>query len=58
MKELTNYRDYMVGHRDKKERIVFPQGWIELQNKTAKLIPIKKLIQDVHNYFSMIEYEM
>lgn len=49
--KLKNFRDVMVGHRDKKETIKSPQGWVELQESTSKLIPIKKLIKDVDDYF-------
>ena len=47
---LKDFRDVMVGHRDKKGKIEFPKGWIELQESTNKLIPIKQLIKDVCEY--------
>ena len=51
LKELKNFRDVMVGHRDKKMLCKFPNDWINLQEKTQKLIPIKDIIRDVDNYF-------
>lgn len=54
LKELDYFRNVMVGHRDKKEEINFPQGWIELQEKTAKLIPIKQLIKDIDKYYQEV----
>ena len=51
LKELKKFRDLMVGHRDNKEKINFPEGWIELQETTAKLIPIQQLIDDVDKYY-------
>ncbi len=56
LKELKNFRDIMVGHRDRREKIAFPQGWFELQEKNSKLIPIKKLIKDVDDYFHSLKY--
>ena len=54
IKDLENFRDVMVGHRDKKEKLCFPNGWIELQEKIAKLIPIQKLIGDVDAYYQEV----
>ena len=54
LEELKNFRDVMAGHRDKKEKIEFPKGWVELQEKTAKLIPIKQPIKDVDNYYKEV----
>jgi len=54
LKELKNFRDVIVGHRDKKERINFPQDWVELQESTSKLIPIKQLIKDVDKYYQEV----
>ncbi|MDP1729474.1 MAG: hypothetical protein Q8L27_04695 [archaeon] len=54
LEELKNFRNVMVGHRDKKELINFPQGWIELQEKTAKLIPIRQLLKDVDTYYQEV----
>lgn len=54
LKELKNFRDVMVGHRDKKEKIDFPQGWWDLQENTAKSIPIKQLIKDVDEYYQEV----
>jgi hypothetical protein len=55
LEELKTFRDIMVGHRDKKEIIKFPAGWIELQEKTAKLIPIQQLIKDVDKYYQEVK---
>jgi len=55
LEELKNFRDIMVGHRDKKGKIEFPNGWIELQEKTAKSIPIKQLIKDVDGYYQEVK---
>ncbi len=54
LEELKNFRNVMVGHRDKKGILNFPQGWVELQEKTAKLIPIKQLIKDVGTYYQEV----
>jgi len=54
LKELKNFRDIMVGHRDKKEKIKFPQGWGELQESTNKSIPIKQLTKDVDEYYKEV----
>ena len=54
LKELKNFRDVMVGHRDRKEKINFPKGWFELQESTNKLIPIKQLIKDVDAYYQEV----
>jgi len=51
---LKKFRDVMAGHRDKKEKINFPQGWFELQENTAKSIPIKQLIKDVDEYYKEV----
>ena len=58
LEELKNFRDVMAGHRDKKEKIEFPKGWVELQENTAKLIPIKQLITDVDNYYKEVMKRM
>jgi hypothetical protein len=52
--ELKNFRNVIVGHRDKNGDIEFPTGWIELQEKIAKLIPIKQLIKDVDEYYQEV----
>ncbi|MFH1248522.1 MAG: hypothetical protein V1660_00025 [archaeon] len=54
LKELKSFRDVMVGHRDKKGKIEFPDGWVNLQEETAKLIPIKKLIKDIDEYYNEV----
>jgi hypothetical protein len=53
-KELKKFRNGMPGHRDKEEKINFPQDWIELQEHTAKLIPIDKLIIDIDVYYKKV----
>ena len=50
LKELKKFRNFMVGHRDKKEKIDFPNGWLEFQEKINKLIPLNILIKDVDEY--------
>jgi hypothetical protein len=55
LKELKDFRDIMVGHRDKKGKLNFPNEWIELQEKTAKLIPIKQLIKDIDEYYKEVK---
>lgn len=54
LKELKNFRDIMVGHRDAKKKIKFPEGWIDLQEYNSKLIPVKKLIKDVNDYYQKV----
>ncbi len=54
LKELKNFRDMMVGHRDKRGKIKFPEGWIDLQEQNSKSVPIKKLIKDVDNYYKEV----
>ena len=54
LKDLRNFRDVMVGHRDKKEKISFPLGWFELQESTAKLIPINQLVKEVDDYYQEV----
>lgn len=54
LKKLKNFRDIMVGHRDAKEKSKFPEGWINLQEQNNKLIPIKKLIKDVDDYYKEV----
>ena len=54
LEDLENFRDVMVGHRDAKEKVLFPEEWIELQEKTTNLIPIKKLIQDINTCYGLI----
>jgi len=54
LKGLKKFRNVMAGHRDNKEKINFPEGWIELQETTAKLIPIQQLINDVDRYYGEI----
>ena len=52
--ELEKFRDVMVGHRDRKEKVKFPDGWIVIQEKTAKSIPIATLIKDVNAYYQEV----
>jgi hypothetical protein len=54
LKILKNFRNVMVAHRDKREEIEFPKGWFELQEKTAKLIPIKQLIKEIDKYYQEV----
>ena len=54
LKELKHFRDVMAGHRDGKEKVEFPHGWVELQENTAKLIPIKQLIKDIDEYYKEV----
>ena len=54
LKELKNFRDVMVGHRDKKRESKFPEGWMMLQEEIQKLIPVKKLIKDINDYFQSL----
>lgn len=54
LKELRDFRNQMTGHRDDNERINFPEGWIKLQEDTAKLIPIKQLIKDIDNFYKEV----
>ncbi len=49
--DLEYFRNIMLGHRDRKEKIDFPEGWIELQEKIAKSIPIQKIIKDIDTYY-------
>lgn len=51
---LKKFRDVAVGHRDKNEKLEFPKCWVELQQNTAKLIPIKQLIKDVDEYYQKV----
>ena len=57
--KLKNFRDVMVGHRDRKGKIQFPEDWIKLQEGMANLISIDKLIKDVDVYYCevMSRYE-
>jgi hypothetical protein len=52
--ELKEFRNVMAAHRDKNGDINFPQDWIMLQEKTAKLIPIDKLIKDIDAYYNVV----
>jgi hypothetical protein len=52
LKKLKDFRNVMAAHRDKNGEINFPQDWIILQEKTAKLIPIDKLIKNIDVYYT------
>ena len=52
--ELKKFRNVMAAHRDNRENINFPQDWVELQENTAKSIPIKQLIEDIENYYKEV----
>ena len=54
LKELKSFRNQITGHRDKDEKINFPNDWIELQEKINKLIPIDKIIKDVNAYYQEV----
>ena len=58
--QLEKFRDLMIGHRDRKEKVKFPVEWIALQEKIAKLIPIAALIKDVDSYYQEVirKYEI
>lgn len=49
--KLKSFRDLIVGHRDHRERVKFPEGWIMEQEKISKIISIKKLINDVDRIY-------
>jgi len=49
--DLEKFRNNMPAHRNLEGKYKFPEDWIELQEKTSKLIPIKKLIKDIDVYF-------
>jgi len=55
LKELENFRDIMVAHRDVKEKSNFPEGWLRLLQHISKLIPIKTLVKDVDDYFNQLQ---
>ena len=54
LKELKSFRNQITGHRDKDEKINFPNDWIELQEKINKLIPIEKILKDVNAYYQEV----
>lgn len=54
LKELENFRNKVVGHRDFKESFNSPQDWLEAHRKITKIIPIPKLIKEVDEYFKEV----
>jgi len=54
LKELENFRNIMVGHRDAKEKYSSFEDWIKLQQDISKLIPIEKLVKDIDLYYQEI----
>ena len=54
LKELKDFRNKMVAHRDMKEELSFPEDWLKAQEDINKIIPIQKLIEDVNEYYEKI----
>ena len=54
LKDLEDFRNVMVGHRDVKENYSFFEDWIGLQEKISKLIPREKLVKDVDFYYQEV----
>ncbi len=54
LKELKIFRDKVVGHRDSKEFHKSPEDWIKSNQEINKIIPIPKLIKDVHEYMESV----
>jgi len=54
---LETFRNNMPAHRNLHGKYKFPEDWRELQEKTNKLIPIKKLIKDVNDYFHCLGFK-
>ncbi len=52
--ELKDFRDVMVAHRDRKEKLKFPDDWHDLQRKIATSIPIVTLVKDVNDYYQEV----
>jgi len=51
LKELRDFRDKSIGHKDAKEYYKSPEDWIKAQEEINKIIPIQKLIKDVNEYY-------
>jgi len=54
LKDLEDFRNVMVGHRDVKENYSFFEDWMGLQEKISKLIPKEKLVRDVDFYYQEV----
>jgi len=54
LKELKRFRNIMVGHRDFKEKVKFPDGWVIEQEKMARILPVARLMEDIDNIYTEI----
>lgn len=53
--KLHELRNKFIAHRDKKEKIKFPEDWADYLGEIGRLIPMKKLIKDVNDYFLSVQ---